>query len=56
MLERLFGRKTKPVMETLLRFQVGDVEVIVEKEADVVRIRVLDLKTGTEAHRREVKL
>ena len=56
MLRGIFGRKTKPVMETLLRFQVGDVEIFIEKEGGIIRVRVVDLASGTEAHRREVKL
>lgn len=52
----MFRRKTKPVMEVLLRCQVGDLEVFIEKEGKTVRVRTVDLKTGVEAHRKEVEL
>lgn len=52
----MFRRKTKPVMEVLLRCQVGDLELFVEREGKTIRVRTVDLKTGTEAHRKEVKI
>lgn len=55
-MERIFGRKTKPVMEIILRFQVQGLEIFVEKEKNLVRVRVVELATGTEAHRKEVTL
>jgi len=57
--KRILGLKTKPVMETLLRFQVRHpdvVEVIIEKEAETVRVRVIDTRSGEEAQRKEVEL
>jgi len=57
--KRILGLKARPVMETLLRFQVRHpdvVEVIIEKETDTVRVRVMDVRTGEEAQRKEVEL
>ena len=57
--KRILGLKARPVMETLLRFQVRHpdvVEVIIEKEAETVRVRVVDVRSGEEAQRKEAKL
>ena len=57
--KRILGLRMKPVMETLLRFQVRHpdvVEVIVEKEAETVLIRVVDVRSGEEAQRKEVEI
>ena len=54
-LKRVLGLKTRPVMETLLRFQVRHpdvVEVIIKKEAETVRVRIVDVRTGEEAQRK----
>lgn len=56
-MERIFGRKkTKPLIEVLLRFQEGNIEIFVEREGKTIRVRTVDRLTNTEAHRKEVEI